>query len=86
MSTAQNLVMKQIAKGPKLTKDVERYDAVICSKYVQEKAYTDENGTAQNAVLQQPHLLSVQNQVTASQQVFSYFQQKGLQSSMGSPS
>jgi len=84
MSIAQDLVMKQIAKGPKLTKDVERYDAVICSKYVQEKAYTDENGTAQNAVLQQPHLISVQNQVTASQQVFSYFQQKGLQSSMGS--
>lgn len=75
---AMTWVEQKIVKGPKLNRDVERFDALILTGFVKETAYQSEEDYWPEAAQLFPHYHGLNKQYDASTGIFDYYKQQGL--------
>lgn len=78
VSLALNWVQKKVAGGPKLNRDVERFDALILTGFVKETAYVSEEDYWPEAAQLFPHYEGLNKQYNASMGIFDYYRQQGF--------
>lgn len=84
INLAISWVEKKISAGPKLNRDVERFDAVIVTGHIQNQArYSTESGWP-DAVLLTNQVVAMQQQSTATQSVANYYNSSSLQNNTSS--
>jgi hypothetical protein len=81
VNLAVDWAQKQINNGPKLSRDVERFDALIITGFIKETAYQSDEDYWPEAVQLYPHYDSLNKQYNASMNIFDYYKQSGLHQS-----
>jgi hypothetical protein len=75
---ALDWVEKAIADGPKLNRDVERFDALVLAKHVQETAYYSEEDQWPEAAMLYVHYEALSRQYKSSLGIFDYYKKESL--------
>lgn len=78
VSLAMKWVEKKIAAGPKMNRDVERFDAVLITGFVKETSYMSEQDYWPEAAQIFPHYEGLTKQYDASMGIFDYYKQSSL--------
>ncbi len=83
-NTAKDIALdwaeQNIAGGPKLKRDVERFDSLIVSNYVRSIAYKSTDEDWPEAAMLYPHYRALSKQTAAGADVFDYFIKDALSS------
>jgi|GEM_PF-4244740 hypothetical protein len=78
INIATDWVGKKILKGPKLSRDVERFDSLVLTGFVKETAYQSEEDYWPEAAQLFPHYHGLNKQYDASVGIFDYYKKQGL--------